>query len=77
VGLLGFKTIKVRFNPDFLPVVDLKNIKTWPQVRRGLYSESAAEKVFRYYFEEDGRRKAKELGLFTLTPTLSPRGRVS
>lgn len=63
VGLLGFKTIKARFNPDFLPVVDLKNIKTWPQVRRGLYSEGAAERVFRYYFEEDGRRKAEALGL--------------
>ncbi len=63
VGLLGFKTIKARFNPDFLPVVDLKKIKTWPQVRRGLYSEETAEKVFRYYFEEDGRRKAEALGL--------------
>jgi tetratricopeptide (TPR) repeat protein len=70
VGLLGLKTIKARFNPDFLPVVDLKNIKQWPQVRRGLYSEAVAAKVFHYYFEEDGRRKAQMLGLLEATNAL-------
>ncbi len=64
VGLLGFEQIRVKFNPDFLPVVDIKNIKKWPQVKSGLYSKAVAEKVFYYYFIEDGRRKAKELGLF-------------
>ncbi len=65
IGLLGYKTIKVKFNPDFIPVVDIKQIKDCPQVRRGLYSKETAEKVFRYYFEEDGRRKARELGLLS------------
>ncbi len=65
IGLLGYSTIKVKFNPDFIPVVDIKNIKDWPQVRRGLYSEEMARRVFCYYFEEDGRRKANELELFS------------
>jgi len=64
LGLLGYKTVKAKFNPEFMPVVDLKNIAQWPQVKSGLYTKELAEKVFRYYFEEDGRRKAKDLGLF-------------
>ena len=63
LGLLGYETCKVKFSPDHLPVVDIKNIKKWPQVQSGLYSKELAEKVFYYYFKEDGRRKAKELGL--------------
>ncbi len=63
VGLLGFEQIRVKFNPDFLPVVDIKNIRQWPQVKNGLYEKKVAEKVFYYYFEENGRKKAKELGL--------------
>lgn len=63
VGLMGYKKIKVKFDPNFLPVVDIKKIKQWPQVKSGLFNVDVAEKVFRYYFEEDGRRKAKELGL--------------
>ncbi len=63
VGLLGYDKIRVKFNPDFLPVVDIAKIKKWPQVKSGLYSKEVAEKVFYYYFEEDGRRKAGELGL--------------
>ncbi len=63
IGTMGYKTIRVKFNPDQHPVTDIKRIKQWPQVKSGLYSEKVAEKVFRYYFEEDGRRKAKALGL--------------
>jgi hypothetical protein len=44
-------------------VVDIKNIRQWPQVRRGLYSEETAAKVFRHYFEEDGSSRARQLGL--------------
>lgn len=65
IGLLGYSTIKVKFNPDFIPIVDINNIKNWPQVRRGLYSEELARRVFYYYFEEDGRRKARELGFLS------------
>jgi len=63
LGLLGYGEIKVKYNPDFLPVVDLKNIRQWPQVRRGLYSEETAARVFRHYFEEDGSSRARQLGL--------------
>jgi len=63
LGLLRYQAIKVKCNPDFLPVVDIKNIRQWPQVRRGLYSEETAAKVFRHYFEEDGSSRARQLGL--------------
>ncbi len=63
-GLLGEKTIKVRFDLNWLPIIDRAKLKKWPQVNSGLYSKEVAEKVFYYYFIEDGRRKAKELGLF-------------
>lgn len=63
LALLGYEEIKVKLNPDFLPVVDLKHIKKWPQVRRGLYSEEIAARVFCHYFEEDGCGTARRLGL--------------
>ncbi len=63
IGLLGEKTIKVRFDLNWLPIIDRAKLKKWPQVISGLYSDTVAEKVFRYYFEENGRRKAEQLGL--------------
>jgi len=63
MGLLGYETCKVKFSPDQLPVVDIKHIDKWAQVKSGLYTKELAEKAFRYYFEEDGRRKARTLGL--------------
>ncbi len=63
VGLLGLEVLKVRFDLNWLPVIDRANIKKWPQVESGLYSEAVAEKVFNYYFTADGRGKAEELGL--------------
>ncbi len=63
VGALGCEEIKAKFAPDNIPVVDIAKIKQWPQVKQELYSLAVAEKVFYYFFEEDGRRKAKQLGL--------------
>ncbi len=63
IGLLGYEVIKARFNPEFLPLVDIRDLHQWPQVESGLYSKKTAEKVFRFFFEEDGRRRAEELGL--------------
>jgi len=63
IGVLGKEQIKAKLSPDFLPLVDIKKVKQWPQVKSGLYTRELAEKVFYYYFEEDGRRKAKEVGL--------------
>lgn len=63
LSLLGYREIKVKLNPDFMPVVDLKNISKWPQVRRGLYSKEVATRVFCHYFLEDGRATARRLTL--------------
>ena len=62
-GLLGYEVIKARFNQEFLPVVDIAELESWPQVKSGLYEKKVAEKVFYYYFEENGPKKAKALGL--------------
>lgn len=71
IGLLAIPVIKARFKPGFDLVVDLEDIENWPQVKNGLYSVALAEKVFRYYFEEDGRRKAQMLGLLEATNALT------
>lgn len=63
VGMLGYEIIKCRHNLHYPRVVDLKNAGQWPQVKSGLYSRELAERVFRYYFESSGRRKAENLGL--------------
>lgn len=63
ISLTGHKVIKCKLDPSFLPVINLEHLQQWPQVKSGLYTREVAERVFRYYFEEDGRRKAKEVGL--------------
>ncbi len=63
VGMLGYESIKCRHNAKFVRVVDLKKLGQWPQVKSGLYSRELAERVFKYYFESDGRKKAENLGL--------------
>lgn len=63
ISLLGRKVIKCKFDPSFLPLINIDHVHQWPQVKTGLYSINVAEKVFRYYFEEDGRRKAEQLRL--------------
>lgn len=63
LGVLGYKVIQCKHNPRFKRVVDIKNINLWPLVKSGLYSIELAERVFRHYFESNGRSKAEHIGL--------------
>lgn len=36
---------------NFLPIVDIDDLKDWPQVRSGLYSETEASALFNSYFD--------------------------
>lgn len=63
VAALGYRVIRCKHNPRFDRVVDFKQLVRWPQVKSGLYSRQLAERVFRHYFESDGRRQAERLGM--------------
>ncbi|ABR46958.1 TPR repeat-containing protein [Alkaliphilus metalliredigens QYMF] len=62
---LGYKTIKCRFiqKEEYPRVVNIKDSKRWPQVINGAYSKKVAEKIFNMFFENDGRERAKRIGL--------------
>lgn len=36
---------------NFMPIVDINDLKDWPQVRSGLYSEAEAAMLFNNYFD--------------------------
>ncbi len=74
IGLLGMETIKVAFSAAYLPVVDRAAIATWPQVRRGLYSEAMAEKYSATTSKKTGaaRRKYSAYAMKTRHARLFP-----
>ena len=51
---LGYERIKVRFSqkPEYPRVVVFEDVKKWPQVVNGAYSQNLALKVFERFFAE-------------------------
>ena len=63
LGILSYENIKVRIQKNTERVVDIKNIKNWPNVCNGEYDVKLAIQIFEYYFNKNGREKAKKIGL--------------
>lgn len=63
LAVLGKSSFLAKIEPGFPRVVDVKHVHRWPQVRRGVYSPSRAKRVFRLFFQLNGKEKAKRLGL--------------
>ena len=65
ISLLGPRVLRCRLDKQGLSprTVDLKDIDDWPQVKSGLYPREVARRLFLKFFQENGREKARRLGL--------------
>jgi hypothetical protein len=63
LSALGYQKVMVRSCKKFPAIIDVENIKNWPCVKKGIYSETTAEKIFMHYFEQNGLDKAKNWGI--------------
>jgi hypothetical protein len=60
---MGASTVAVQFHPRTARSVDLRDMENWPQVSRGEISAEVAEAVFMRFLEENGRGRARALGI--------------
>ncbi|MDY0090041.1 MAG: hypothetical protein RBR78_06710 [Flavobacteriaceae bacterium] len=60
---LKYKKISVKFHDYFPRVVDYKDIKNFPLVKKGVYSKRLAKKIFLLHFKDDSLKRAKKLKL--------------
>lgn len=63
LAVLGYDKIRVKFFPGLPRAVFLADAAYWPQVHGGFVSFELAERIFSLFFEDDGRDKARRLGL--------------
>ena len=59
----NYEQVRVRFYAPYPRTIFLHDLSNWPQVREGTMSAQLAERVFKLFFEDDGRAKAEQLGL--------------
>lgn len=62
---MGYKRIAVRVMPGYLGKIHEKFISEWPLVSRRICSESDAQQIFRFYFEENGFHVARLIQMCT------------
>ncbi|MDQ0256583.1 hypothetical protein J2S74_004005 [Evansella vedderi] len=60
---MGYSKIPVTFQAGSPRIIDYNDIKNFPHVKRGLFSLPLAKQIFKTYFEDDGTKKARNLGL--------------
>lgn len=60
MAALGFETAPATFHRN--SVIDVKDIRVWPNVRNGIWSEQQAKAYVDHLFEFDSKRWAEELG---------------
>lgn len=66
LSALGQDTVRVCFHKNWPRVIDIRDLKDWPQVKNGTWCEESAEIFFMQFFTDNGLAKAKTLGLKTL-----------
>ena len=60
---LNYDQIPVTFQPTFPRAINYKDLLEWPQVKNGNINKITARKIFLQYFEENGIKKAKNIGV--------------
>ena len=63
LSAMDYEKLRVAFYDPYPRTIFLADIDNWPQVKRGYVSREVAEHIFRMFFEDDGREKARQLGL--------------
>lgn len=63
LAVSGPRAIRVRFNPRAARLVDVADVDNWPQVGSGDLPPAVARAFLLIYFTQDGRQKARNLGL--------------
>lgn len=63
LSLMGVEKITCKFTKERPHIVDFRDSEKWSQVKNGLYRRSVAERVFTKFFQENGREKARHLGI--------------
>jgi len=63
LSVLGYKKIRATFSKYCNRKISIKDIHNWPQVKNGLFDKKIAEMIFMRYFLENGRERARNLGL--------------
>lgn len=59
---LGYKAIPVRRIRQALPIVRETDLPSWHTVKNGRCSEAHARRVFKFFFEQNGRHVAAQIG---------------
>ena len=65
LSAMNYTHIRVRFFDPYPRAIFKAELPNWPQVKRGVMSEEAAERIFMMFFKENGTEKAKRIGLIT------------
>jgi hypothetical protein len=60
---LGYRDVCGTVLPDAVPIVDSRDLVWWSTERGGLFSVELTREIFRAMFHENGRDKAKRLGI--------------
>ncbi|MFD1446447.1 hypothetical protein [Oceanobacillus profundus] len=63
LAVLEQKKIPVKIEPLRKRFINVKEVNEWPQVMNGFHEKDMAIEIFNSYFRNDGREKAKKMGL--------------
>lgn len=55
LSALGYREIVAKFQPGYAKVLNLAEVRTWPQVANGTYTVEQATNIFNGLFEANGR----------------------
>lgn len=63
LAALGYPSLRVRFYLPYPRAIFEHDLANWPQVKKGAIDPGTARAIFRRFFEENGRARARRLGL--------------
>ncbi|MCA0754944.1 hypothetical protein KP806_07765 [Paenibacillus sp. N4] len=65
LAMLGYKNIEVKIQPSYQRVIDIQKVHKWINVRNNKYNQEEAIQIFNLYFNENGKNKAKKIGIYS------------